>query len=62
MAKSFSVSNNIKFQVFQKCFQNVQLFSINPIKCFNVYTDTEATSFIKTAWIFNGIQYVNGEC
>ena len=35
-----SVSNNIIFQIFQKCFQNVELFSINPIKSLNVYADS----------------------
>ena len=29
-----------KVQIFQKCFQNVQLFSINPIKYLNVYADS----------------------
>ena len=27
----------MKFHMFKKYFQNVQLFSINPIKCSNVY-------------------------
>ena len=36
---SESASSNRKFQIFQKCFQNIQLFSINPIKCLNVYAD-----------------------
>ena len=39
-AESSSVSNNIKFQISQNCFQNVQLFPINPIKCFNFYVDS----------------------
>ena len=35
-----SVNNNIKFQIFQKYFQNVQLFSINQIKkSLNVYAN-----------------------
>ena len=47
--ESSSVSNNIKFQTFQKYFQNVQLFSINLIKCLTVYT----TNLIKTTLIFD---------
>ena len=38
-AESSSVSNNIKLQIFQKSFQDAQLFSTNPIKCLNVYAD-----------------------
>ena len=34
------------------CFKNVQLFSINPIKC-HVYADSLATNFIKTILIFD---------
>ena len=26
--------------MFQKYFQNVQLFSINPIKCLNIYAES----------------------
>ena len=36
-----SVNKNIKFQIFQNCFQNVQLFSIKPIKCLNIYADSD---------------------
>ena len=39
-AESSSVSNKRKLQIFQKCFQNVQLFSINPNKCLHVYADS----------------------
>ena len=39
-AESSSVSNNRKFQIFQNCFQNVQLFPINLIKCLHVYADS----------------------
>ena len=38
-AELSSVSNSIKFQIFQKVFHSVLLFSINPIKCLNVYVD-----------------------
>ena len=38
--ESSSVSNNIKFQIFQNRFHNVQSFSINQIKYFNVYADS----------------------
>ena len=40
MAESSSVSKTIKFQIFQKCFENVQLFSVDPIKFLNVYADS----------------------
>ena len=35
-----SVNNNIKFQIFQKCFQNVQLVSISPINWLYAYADS----------------------
>ena len=38
--ESSSASNNIKFQIFQKYFQNVQPFSVNKIKCLNIYADS----------------------
>ena len=47
-------------QIFQKYFKNIQLLSMNPIKCINIYADSCATNFIKTST--NSIQYVNGEC
>ena len=47
-----SVSNNTKFQKLQKCFPNVQLFSINLIKCLVVYKNCSAMKFIKTAFDF----------
>ena len=37
IVESSSVNNNIIFQILQKCFQNVQLFSINPIKSLKGY-------------------------
>ena len=37
--ESSSVSNDIKFQIFQNRFHNVQPFSISQIKYFNVYAD-----------------------
>ena len=40
MAESSSVSKNIKLSIFQKYFQNFQLFSIHLIKCLNVYPDS----------------------
>ena len=40
MAESSSVSKTIKFQIFQKCFENVQLFSVDPIKFLNVYAES----------------------
>ena len=54
MAESSSVSNNVIFHVFQKCFQNVQLFSVNWLKAFNVYTDSWTTNYkyINTTLIF----------
>ena len=52
-AESSSVSKNIKLSIFQKYFQNFQLFSIHPIKCLNVYPDSQDTNFIKTALIFD---------
>ena len=51
--ESSSVSNNIKLQIFQKHFQNVQLFCIIPIKWLNIYVDSYATNFIKTVLIFD---------
>ena len=56
-AESCLVSNNIKFQIFQ----NVQLFSINRIKCPNAYADSYTTNFIKTALIFD-CQYTVCQC
>ena len=38
--ESSSVSNNTKFEIFQKSFQNGQLFSIKPIKYLNAYADS----------------------
>ena len=50
-------------KLIQKLFQNVQLFSINPIKCLNVYADSQAMKFKKIVWFLtNSIQYVNDEC
>ena len=52
-----------KFQIFQKCFQNVQLFSTDPTKCLNVDADSWYANFIKKLlWsLTNGIQDVNEE-
>ena len=38
-SESSLVSNNMKFQIVQKCSQDVQLFPTNPIKCLNAYAD-----------------------
>ena len=38
--ESFSISSNIEFQIFQKYFQNVHQFSINPIKYNGVSADS----------------------
>ena len=46
--ESSSVSNNIIFQTFDKCLENVQLFSVNSIKSLYVYVN-----FIKAVLIFN---------
>ena len=50
--ESPSLSDNIVFQLFQNCCQNFKLFSINPIKSLNIYIDSKATNFMKSALIF----------
>ena len=41
------------FQILQKRFQNVLLFSINPYESLNVHADSQSTNFIKTALMFD---------
>ena len=52
-----NVSNNSFHSIYEfmyeYIFQNIQLFSINPIKRLNVYANSWATDFIKTALIFD---------
>lgn len=42
-----------KIPEVQKCFQNVQLFFIDPIESLNVNVDSSATNFARTALIFD---------
>ena len=55
---SSSVSNHVKIQILQKCYQNVQLLFLNPVKC-----PARPRISWKLLWsLTNGIQDLNNEC